>query len=410
MILVEDSLPVATAEASLVLQLEKAHALLTAARSLDDARQVEGFLRATLEWARRQEQISLALWNEAALHWLEARARQGEMLGQIDRQTVGRPSNRSSNNPFSTERPTLRELGYRKSEARQLLEIASVPRQERERLTVLATEHGQRMTQKALLDVAERARRASENGPVSGELPPRDWAQTAAPVPAGLLNVVSIGDARELSASLPDASVDLCLCDPVYDRVSDYEWLARQCERVLAPGGSVIAQCGNHRRFDCETAMRKSGLEFVDLLAEVYPYAIGRLFKPKVFVGWKPYLWFSRGPRRSGWVMNRLSVGGKAMADRSKEIHPWGDSEEFAAGVIAKLASAGGLIWDPFTGSGTVPAVARRLGFAFVAFEIDAQMAATAERRIWGTAVTTDPQVQMEFEGSSSLFDGETDP
>ena len=70
------------------------------------------------------------------------------------------------------------------------------------------------------------------------------------------------------------------------------------------PGGSVIAQVGNHFRRAAERAMDRSRLEWVDLLAEVYPYGICRLFREKVFVGWKPWLWYSRGERPSGWVVN----------------------------------------------------------------------------------------------------------
>lgn len=214
----------------------------------------------------------------------------------------------------------------------------------------------------------------------------------------GWLNAIISGDAKELAKRIPDGSVHLCFCDPVYERLEDYEWLAKECERVLVAGGSVIAQCGNLRRFQAECAMRQSTLQFVDLLAEVYPYALSPNFQLRVQYGWKPYLWFSKGPRRGdGWLMNRLSTTGKRASDASKELHPWGDADEFAKGVIAKLCEPGELVWDPFTGSGLVPAVCKQLGINYLASEIDAAKAASAQDRLAGIRRNTSAQKSFEL-------------
>ena len=214
-------------------------------------------------------------------------------------------------------------------------------------------------------------------------------------VPADFLNQIVTGDARTLAAQLPDNSVTVCFCDPVYSRIEDYEWLARECERVLIPGGSLVVQCGNLRRFDCEVAMRRSALQWVDLLAEVYPYALCPLYPIRVQVGWKPYLWFSKGPRLGEWVMNRVHAGGKHYAEESKDLHPWGDSEQFAAGLLGKLCGSDAFVWDPFTGSGTVPLVCKRLGIPYVAFEIDAETATLARERLAGTRRETPAQTAL---------------
>ena len=44
----------------------------------------------------------------------------------------------------------------------------------------------------------------------------------------------------------------------------------------------------------------------------------------------------------------------------------------------------GGLILDPFSGSGTTCAVAKRLGFAFIGFEIDPKWHAVSIDRLNG--------------------------
>lgn len=380
-------------EMQLLAHMEQARVLLAEAKTLDAARNVEGFMKATLEWARRQEEIGLALRNDAVHLWLEAKATQGEMLSLLDKNMGGRPKTVRFNRTVLDDKPTLRDLGYRHSQAECLQLIAYLSREERCRLALAATGQGEKLTQKALLDAARKAQ-APEPEPV----PEEERTEYPSDIPEEFRNTVVTGDARKLTPMLSDGSVALCFCDPVYDRVEDYEWLARECERVLAPGGSLIVQSGNSRRFDCEVAMRKSGLQFVDLLAEVYPYGIGRLFKAKTFVGWKPYLWFSKGPRTSGWVVNRLAVGGKPYSDDSKGIHPWGDSDQFALGLIGRLCGAGDLVFDPFTGSGVVPAVAAKLGLPFVAFEIDPTTAEQARQRVAGTRRIVTSQKQIEFE------------
>ena len=84
------------------------------------------------------------------------------------------------------------------------------------------------------------------------------------------INSIYTGDARELALALPDESVDLIFTDPVYDRIDDYRWLAQTAERVLKPGGSVIAQVGTTYRYEAETAMRYSVLMQLPLLAEIF--------------------------------------------------------------------------------------------------------------------------------------------
>jgi len=195
-----------------------------------------------------------------------------------------------------------------------------------------------------------------------------------------------------------DHSIAVCFADPVYENIADYEWLARECERVLIPGGSVIAQVGNVRRFEAECAMRASGLSWVDLLVEVYPFALCPLHHIRVQVGFKPYLWLSNGPRadmkgrnliaptytgdNSGWLMNRVHAKGKRSSDASKDLHEWGDAEDFACGLLERLCAPGDVVWDPFAGSGLVPVVAKRLGLPFVASEIDPAKAQAGRDRL----------------------------
>jgi DNA modification methylase len=384
-----------TGGGALVSPEEKAVALMSAARqqlaqavTVNDAKRVADYAAGLCEVLRRQAEVGLEIVNDGLLLRLQAEGRMGEFLrpdGPV-KTTPGRISCQAD-----TICPlTYRELGLDRKAAQRYREVATVPADLLRQLAAEATQRKQELTREAVLKAAKKLRPPA---PKHDHEPP-----PAAPaIPAHFANQIITGDARQLAAQLPDGSVSLCFCDPIYANTDDYEWLARECERVLRPGGSVIAQVGNTHRYDAETAMRASGLTWVDLLAEVYPFAICRLFKAKTFCGWKPYLWFSLGPRTSPWVMNRLAVGGKTYADPAKEIHPWGDSEQFAAGTIGKLCGPGEVVWDPFTGSGTVPLVCKQLGLPFVAFEIDPDAAAAARDRIDGVCRVVSPQQRLEL-------------
>lgn len=185
------------------------------------------------------------------------------------------------------------------------------------------------------------------------------------------------GDSKELAPYLPDGVVDLIFTDPLYYEIEDYRWLAHTAVRVLKPGGMVIAQVGSGYRFEAECAMRTADLEPLPLLAEVYPMAMAQMFRFRVFQGWKPHIWMSKGKRAGMWCFDRVRGSGPA-----KQHHRWGDSDAFTIDYIHRLTNPWDLVVDFFTGSGTVPAVCKQLSRHFLAFEIDPDTAEAARARI----------------------------
>jgi hypothetical protein len=363
--------------AVVLARMEAARNQLTAAKSVGDAKQVADGAAAIVEWLRRQSQVGLEIVNDAQLLKLQAEKRMGEFLRQPGAVKTN-PGSHKASYTENTKPPAYSDLGLKRASAQQFRAVADVPDQQLQEMAEKATKAGRELTRKSVLKAAAKAR-------------PRRPDPKPQPKPAemtDLLNVITTGDARELAKLIPDESVTLCFTDPVYERIEDYEWLAKECERVLVPGGSLIAQCGNMRRFEAECAMRRSALTYTDLLAEVYPYALCPIFPLRIQIGWKPYLWFTKGSRleRDGdWVMNRVHSKGKHAAAAAKSILEWGDSEDFSGGVLEKLCRPGEIIWDPFTGSGTVPVVAKRMGLPFIAFEIDAARAEEARNRVTDT-------------------------
>ena len=69
-------------------------------------------------------------------------------------------------------------------------------------------------------------------------------------------------------------------------------------------------------------------------------------------------------------------------AENGKKAHPTQKPEALLYRVLLATTAPGDLIVDPFFGTGTTGAVAKRLGRTFIGIEADADYAAAADRRI----------------------------
>jgi modification methylase len=90
---------------------------------------------------------------------------------------------------------------------------------------------------------------------------------------------------------------------------------------------------------------------------------------------------------RSDWVIP-LCTGEERLKGRDgKKLHPTQKPEALLARVILSSSRPGDLVLDPFSGTGTTGATAKRLGRRFIGIERDAAYAVAAEARI----STTEP-------------------
>src|ERR1700752_1430663 len=85
---------------------------------------------------------------------------------------------------------------------------------------------------------------------------------------------------------------------------------------------------------------------------------------------------------RSDWTLP-LCTGEERIKGRDgKKLHPTQKPEALLARVILSSSRPGDLVLDPFSGTGTTGATAKRLGRRFIGVERDAAYAAAAEARI----------------------------
>lgn len=198
-------------------------------------------------------------------------------------------------------------------------------------------------------------------------------------IPANLLNTITTGDARELARALPDNSVDLVFTDPIYWQIEDYAWLAETAARVLRPGGSLLAFAGNVHAVTAGAAM----LPHLTANPTLAHYVVGptaRLFSHSLQCNLIPLLWFSQGRPTTQWMAIQQSNpidGGRG--------HNWGKNWRMIAYRMERMTRPGAVVFDPFAGGGTVPAVCKMLNRQYVAFEIDPATAERARARVEAT-------------------------
>jgi modification methylase len=87
---------------------------------------------------------------------------------------------------------------------------------------------------------------------------------------------------------------------------------------------------------------------------------------------------------RSDWFMP-ICTGAERLKDaHGRKLHPTQKPEALLARVLLAASKPGDIVLDPFFGSGTTGAAAKRLGRSFIGFEREAAYARAAHERIAG--------------------------
>lgn len=194
------------------------------------------------------------------------------------------------------------------------------------------------------------------------------------------LNTIVTGDARILSEAIPDESVDLIFTDPPYPHrfLWVWEWLAKSANRILTTTGLCVAMSGRIHLPFVFAAFEKHLIYHWTYLLRTE----GRkttIWTRKLSTAWKPIIAYSKGEYDGPWL--GTDVFQSTMAD--KRFHRWGQSVSSNAAFLARLGGA--IVFDPFCGGGTVPAVCKMLGRKYLAFEIEPETAELARERVRNT-------------------------
>jgi len=235
------------------------------------------------------------------------------------------------------------------------------------------------------------------------------------------------GDAIVLMQSIPDESVDVVWADPPYflsgggttcrsgkrASVDKGEWdrpttthgqLAwsrawlEQAKRVLKPTGTAWV-CGTMHSVHCTGfAMQSTGMRLLNEIEWVKPNPPPNLGCRCFTHSHETLLWASKGPKARhhfDYAWARAENGGKQMKDVWQFTAP-GKSEKSFGGhptqkpialvVRCLMASCpdGGVVLDPFTGSGTTGCAVARCGrgIEFIGIERELEWVDVARERI----------------------------
>jgi modification methylase len=248
----------------------------------------------------------------------------------------------------------------------------------------------------------------------------------------GLLDRIHSGDCVESLRRLPDACIDLIFADPPYnlqleslltrpdasvvDAVDDdwdkfasfaeYDAFTRawliECRRVLKPNGTIFVIGSYHNIFRLGVALQDLGFWLLnDIIwrkANPMPNFRGRRFTN----AHETMIWASRDAKakaytfnyealkagnedcqvRSDWFLPLCTGAERLKGDDGAKAHPTQKPEALLARAIMSASNAGDVVLDPFFGTGTTGAVAKKLGRRFIGLERDPSYIAHAERRI----------------------------
>lgn len=187
------------------------------------------------------------------------------------------------------------------------------------------------------------------------------------------------GDFRELGGQIADSSIDLILTDPPYVAKGLSLWpdLAALGARVLRPGGLLVSYCGQFFLPQCMAAMSEH-LAYYWLAGIEHTGPPGHHFSRQVVNAFKPILVYQKPPERAPFTWWTDLVRGSG---REKQDHAWQQGVEESRALVRAFSGPGGLILDPFAGSGTFAVAAALEGRRSLAIEIDGDHCETIRKR-----------------------------
>ncbi|MGB8623992.1 MAG: site-specific DNA-methyltransferase [Paracoccaceae bacterium] len=252
--------------------------------------------------------------------------------------------------------------------------------------------------------------------------------QEAAALPT---NRILDGDCVEVMNSLPEASVDLVFADPPYnlqlrgdlhrpdnsrvDAVDDawdsfasfqtYDafteaWL-KAARRILKPNGAIWVIGSYHNIFRLGAELQNQGFWILNDVVWRKSNPMPNFRGKRLTNAHETLIWASReeGAKytfnyealkslnegvqmRSDWVLPICTGHERLKDDNGEKAHPTQKPESLLHRVLVATTNPGDVVLDPFFGTGTTGAVAKKLGRDFIGIEREAAYREVAEKRL----------------------------
>lgn len=255
-------------------------------------------------------------------------------------------------------------------------------------------------------------------------------------------NRILLGDCVSLMNELPAGSVDMVFADPPYnlqlggdlmrpnhtrvdgveedwDKFQDFgtydrftrDWLAG-VRRLLKPDGSLWVIGSYHNIFRVGTVLQDMGFWILNDIVWRKTNPMPNFRGTRFTNAHETLIWASRDKdaryrfnyeamknlnedlqMRSDWVIP-ICTGTERLRDPTgRKAHPTQKPEALLYRVIMSSTRPGDVVLDPFFGTGTTGAVAKRLGRQWIGVERDPDYARVAQQRIDATEEAPDPEL-----------------
>jgi modification methylase len=245
-------------------------------------------------------------------------------------------------------------------------------------------------------------------------------------------DIIHTGDCLEVLKSLPDKSVDMVFADPPYnlqlggellrpdnskvdavdddwDRFASFEaydtfskaWLS-ECRRILKDDGTLWVIGSYHNVFRLGTAIQDLGFWVLNDIIWRKTNPMPNFKGTRFSNAHETLIWAakSRGQKRytfnydalkafnediqmrSDWTLALCTGDERLKDDEGHKAHPTQKPEGLLHRVLLSASRPGDIVLDPFFGTGTTGAAAKRLGRKYIGIERDETYAALAKKRI----------------------------
>lgn len=245
------------------------------------------------------------------------------------------------------------------------------------------------------------------------------------------LDQIVAGDCIDVMNSLPEGSVDLIFADPPYnlqlkgqlhrpdnskvdacddewDQFSSFaaydnfsrQWL-KAARRILKPNGAIWVIGSYHNIFRVGTALQDAGFWILNDVVWRKSNPMPNFRGKRLTNAHETMIWAGKSDNskytfnyealkelndgiqmRSDWVLPICNGNERLKNEEGEKAHPTQKPESLLHRILVGSTSPGDVVLDPFFGTGTTGAVAKKLGRHFIGIEREEAYRKVAQKRI----------------------------